>query len=299
MLYTLLDKIFPAYIQDYYSGDYSLPRKSTNPIPHRQITALHYHRCFELGICLEGKGVTYVDNRLYHFSEGDMIVMPPNVPHVSVAQSGVHTVWQWISLEPMRILRESGIAYTDELQVMEDGGFRGVFHPWEHPRLAEIVLQFRDMELGQGVHTQMACLFLSGQLLMECGRIGDIDRSYVEDSEGTHKVMPAVKYIRTHYADQEAMRQEKIAQSCQMSISHFRAVFKRETGMSVRDFIIQTRLATAAHLLSRTNESVMQVAMESGFGQISCFNRIFSREFGLTPSAFRKKARTQSANADR
>ena len=62
--------------------------------------------------------------------------------------------------------------------------------------------------------------------------------------------------------------------------------------MTVQDFIIQTRLATAAHLLMSTDENVLSVAMESGFGQISCFNRMFFREFGETPTAFRKKFRS-------
>lgn len=114
---------------------------------------------------------------------------------------------------------------------------------------------------------------------------------------GSAKVMPAVRYIRTHYNDAEAMREEKIAAACDMSCSHLRAVFKRETGLTVRDFVIQTRLVAAAYLLKKTDRNIMDIAMESGFGQISCFNRSFSKYFGQTPSSFRKNTRnTETTN---
>jgi AraC-like DNA-binding protein len=105
--------------------------------------------------------------------------------------------------------------------------------------------------------------------------------------------MPAVLHIRQNYGDKELMQEEVVAGTCYMSTSHFRAVFKKETGMTVRDFIIQTRLVAAAHLLKNTDSSIMDIAAESGFGQVSCFNRSFLKAFGQTPTVFRKKSRAQ------
>lgn len=279
----------PAYYRDYYHGDYSLIQRNPAKLSSNPITALHYHHCVELGICLQGSGTTYVDNRKYSYSAGDLQVMPAGIPHLSMAEKGVVTEWFWISFEPLRILKESGIYHLELFEEMASNSYSGIFHPWEHPQLAEIIYKFRDVDLDQGVQTDIACTFLAGQLLQECARIGDVDHTQQPLTDSSVKLMPAVRYIRQNYADKELMREERIAGICNMSTSHFRAVFKRETGLTVRDFIIQTRLVMAAHLLKNTNNSVMNVAMESGFGQVSCFNRIFYREFGETPSAFRKK----------
>ena len=294
MLYTLAEKIMPAYYRDYYNGDYRVIRRNPAFLSSNPITALHYHQCVELGICLQGRGITYVDNRKYNYTAGDLQVMPAGLPHLSMAEKGVPTEWFWISFEPLRILQESGIHHLPLFEKMASDSYSGIFHPWEHPELAEIIYKLRDVPLDQGVETELACTFLAGQLLQECARIGDTDRTEQPLTDSSAKLMPAVQYIRQNYADKDLMKEERIAQNCNMSVSHFRAVFKRQTGLTVRDFIIQTRLVMAAHLLRNTNNSVLDIALESGFGQISCFNRIFRREFGETPTAFRKKFRIQT-----
>lgn len=293
MLYTLAERIMPAYYRDYYHEDYTQIRRNPAMISSNPITALHYHKCLELGICLRGRGTTYVDNRKYSYSAGDIQVMPAGIPHLSMAEKGVPTEWFWISFEPLTILKESGIYQYALLEKMSKNSYCGIFHPWEYPLLAELVYKFRDVPLDKGTETDLACTFLAGQLLVECARIGDVDYTEQPITSNSVKVMPAVFHIRQNYADKDLMREDVIAGVCNMSTSHFRAVFKRETGLTVRDFIIQTRLVAAAHLLKNTDSSVMDVALESGFGQVSGFNRSFLKAFGQTPTAFRKKARAQ------
>lgn len=293
MLYTLSDKILPAYFEDFAFGEHFLLHKSINPIPSRPIQALHFHKYLELGICLKGHGDTYIDNRCYRFTEGDVVVTPPDIPHLSVAEPRVQCVWHWISIEPLEMFRRCGFQNIDALNGMLQRSYCGVFHPWEHPRLTDLIRQISEVRLDGSETAILEFTFLTGQLLVECARIGDADDVEDKAMNTITKVLPALTYIRRNYADKEAVKEEQIAKICHMSISHFRATFKKETGMTVRDFIIQTRLATAAHLLMSTDYSVMNVAMESGFGQIACFNRIFSREFLETPTAFRKKFRMQ------
>lgn len=293
MLYTLAERIMPAYYRDYYRGDYTQIRRSPAMLSSNPITALHYHKCVELGICLRGKGTTYVDNRKYSYSAGDMQVMPAGIPHLSMAEKGVPTEWFWISFEPLRVLKESGISHYELLEKLAQESYCGIFHPWEYPQLAELIYKFRDVPLDKGAETDLACAFLAGQLLLECARIGNVDHTDQTITSNSVKVMPALLHIRQNYADKDLMREETIAKTCNMSTSHFRAVFKRETGLTVRDFIIQTRLVAAAHLLKNTGSSVMDIALETGFGQVSCFNRSFRKTFGHPPTAFRKQFKAQ------
>lgn len=295
MLYTLTDRILPAYYRNNYYGPYQpVWGKMNGLLQPNVIEALHYHSCMELGICICGNGLTYVDNRIYHYSEGDLQVIPADVPHLSAAAPGVETRWHWISLDPLRILAEGGFPPDPELRQLCKDSFAGLFHPWEHPRLADIIHRLQDTILAPDPYSSAEQQFLAGQLLIECGRVGKAVRTEAMNTGYVGKIKPAVLYIRENFADQEAMRQARIADVCHMSVSHFRAVFKKETGMSVRDFIIQTRLAKAAHLLKNTDSSVLSIALESGFGQVSCFNRVFSRVFGQTPSGFRKGSRNST-----
>lgn len=292
MLYTLSDRILPAYYRDNYFGTYQpVCGKMNILLQPNVIEALHYHSCMELGICICGTGLTYVDNRIYSFSAGDIQVIPAEVPHLSAAAPGVETRWHWISLDPLRILKDGGVQLDPALRKLSTDCFSGLFHPWEHPRLANVIHQLRDTVLLADSYSPMEQTFLSGQLLVECARVGTAVGKEGINIGCVEKIKPAVLYIRENFADPVAMRQERIAAVCDLSVSQFRAVFKRETGMPFRDFIIQTRLAKAAHLLKNTDATVLSIALETGFGQVSCFNRIFAKTFGQTPSAFRKNAR--------
>ena len=298
MLYTLSDRIMPAYYRDYYHGDYTQVRRDVSRLTTNPITALHYHKCLELGICISGSGITYVDNRIYTYSEGDLQVVHAGIPHLSTGNKDDRGTWCWISLEPMRIFEDGGMTGLDTLQELTENSYSGVFHPWEHPHLAELLYQFQNLMLDDSQYSRLSILFLTGQLLLECSRIGNTDGTDLPMTAASAKVMPAVHYIRTNYNDAEAMREEKIAAACNMSCSHLRAVFKRETGLTVRDFVIQTRLVAAAYLLKKTERNILDIALESGFGQISCFNRSFLKVFKQTPSAFRKNARIASNITD-
>ena len=287
MEYTLAEKILPAYYRTNYDGEYRpMVGRMDRPLGQNPIDALHYHSCAEIGICLCGSGETYVDDRIYRFQAGDLQFIPAGVPHLSAASPEVETRWDWISLEPLRILGEAGFQNLQTLREMTENGFAGAFHPEEHPRLTEVLYGIRDLVLREEPYAGEALIFLAGQLLVECARIGKIDGDSKREYAG--KLKPAIRYIRENYPYKEAMREAQIARICNMSSSHFRAVFKRETGVSVRDFILQTRLARAAYLLKSTDESVLRIALDSGFGQASCFNRVFLQRFGLTPTAYRK-----------
>ena len=63
--------------------------------------------------------------------------------------------------------------------------------------------------------------------------------------------------------------------------------------MNMREFLLFTRLSHASELLVATEKSVLEIAFESGFGQISCFNRAFRKAYGLSPVLYRKKRREE------
>ena len=123
--------------------------------------------------------------------------------------------------------------------------------------------RFRDSVLMQDEYAEAEQVFLLGQLITECARIGKERQTDGEEENVGGKIRPAVLYIRRQFGNKEAMRQERIADVCGISVSHLRALFKRETGLSMQEFIIQTRLAKAAFLLRNTDNSIMGIAMEA------------------------------------
>lgn len=100
------------------------------------------------------------------------------------------------------------------------------------------------------------------------------------------KLKRALAYMQAHYA--ETITIAKLAEICGFSEVHFMNVFKAVIGSTCIEYLIEYRLALAAIDLRETNHSIMQVALDNGFQNISYFNRTFKKKYHYTPSAYRK-----------
>ena len=79
-----------------------------------------------------------------------------------------------------------------------------------------------------------------------------------------------------------------LAAQARLSPWHFLRCFQDLTGTTPRQYLLRTRLRRAAtHLCQETNRTILDIAFECGFGDVSNFNRAFRAEFGRSPRAFR------------
>ncbi|WP_256365489.1 helix-turn-helix transcriptional regulator [Campylobacter iguaniorum] len=74
---------------------------------------------------------------------------------------------------------------------------------------------------------------------------------------------------------------------------HFQRMFKNYTGQTLANYLRQARLNKAKFLLSFTNETISNIAYNSGFSHIESFSRAFNKEFELSLSAFRDKSKKE------
>jgi AraC-like DNA-binding protein len=65
--------------------------------------------------------------------------------------------------------------------------------------------------------------------------------------------------------------------------------FKETMGTSFVDYLRDYRLTIASRLLTTSDSSILDIAAESGFENLSYFNRAFKAHFGMTPRDYRKK----------
>ena len=73
-----------------------------------------------------------------------------------------------------------------------------------------------------------------------------------------------------------------------MSQSHFMKFFKKTMEMPFTAYLNDYRLTMASRLLLSSEDSVLTIAAETGFNNLSYFNRIFKEKFGMTPREFRR-----------
>jgi AraC family transcriptional regulator len=86
---------------------------------------------------------------------------------------------------------------------------------------------------------------------------------------------------------QEPLALADLAREAAMSPYHFLRIFNQVAGMTPHQFVLRTRLHRAAVRLRRSDESVVSIASETGFNDLSTFNRRFRNIMGCSPSVFR------------
>ena len=80
----------------------------------------------------------------------------------------------------------------------------------------------------------------------------------------------------------------QLAQAVRLSPAHLQRLFKKETGVHIRDLLAESRLRNAAQLLSTTDMEVKEIAYHVGYQHHSSFVRAFQRRFGQAPKQYRR-----------
>ncbi|ODT70855.1 MAG: AraC family transcriptional regulator [Pelagibacterium sp. SCN 63-23] len=123
-------------------------------------------------------------------------------------------------------------------------------------------------------------------LLPEAGPV--LDKGSV-DQHTSPIVVRICEFIAENF--REEIDSFDIAVAADIHPKYAMTVFRKHTGMTLNDYINLMRLSYAQAMLMRDEASVLAVAMESGFGSLSAFNKSFRKIAGMSPSDFRREVR--------
>lgn len=102
---------------------------------------------------------------------------------------------------------------------------------------------------------------------------------------------PAVETVKKMIKENISteISRDELAAAVYMSPDHLTRLFKKETGMSLSDYIIHKRILLAQKMLESTELSVTEIAQRAGFSYSSYFVKIFKKKMGITPQEYRKE----------
>ena len=117
----------------------------------------------------------------------------------------------------------------------------------------------------------------------------------VEKPHRPHPIKKAQIFIKNYFS--EPISLSDVARSANTSIRNLSRLFLSETGMTVLEFIQNVRISRAQEQLQSTNKSCLEIALESGFGTVQQFNRVFKKTTHTTPTIWRKDRNLTSKNS--
>ncbi len=126
----------------------------------------------------------------------------------------------------------------------------------------------------------------NGRAVGTMGILCDLPHEF-EQTSPVAEMQEVVDYIFRHYTEKISI--ETLASICFLSYRQFERRFREIFAMSPSDYILKVRIDASARLLIDSDDSVTQVALQTGFYDNSHFTRQFKKAVGLSPLQFRKK----------
>ncbi len=102
------------------------------------------------------------------------------------------------------------------------------------------------------------------------------------------QLQPAISYMEKNLLGNPKL--EEIANVVHLAPNYFHRKFKRTFAMTPLAYMLRRRLDVARQLLLSTDMTIRQVAHQAGFESQFYLSRVFKREYGVSPSEFRKQA---------
>ena len=247
---------------------------------------LHYHEEMELIYCETGCGSITIDRGIVTLHPGDVAVILPGQIH-AIAAAGAfryyNILFRFSLLEP-----PDSETYRRFLAPLADGSMEVPAHIQKDSPLGR--------ELSENIGTLIekrkentalrikACLY--GVLDALCKAATPARHPAGAEHRDTRLLRQTVQYVDRHYP--EKITVAAISAQCGYSSSHFMKRFHDLTGTSFAQYLIHFRLEKAAALLRGSRCTVLEIATQCGFSNASYFTRAFTRQYGVTPTAYRQ-----------
>ena len=254
---------------------------------------LHHHNALEVILCLENTYRVIAGDQSYHLAEGDILFIPPHLQHeLHPVGEGARFIFL-MDLDPFRDLQ--GI-FAFHLFMKEAWLCTPQVHGDLHPQMYQDFLEMADSYFKKEILWEGAIYVKLLQILLqisrqflkkETGGSEVAERQYREDYG---KLSHLLHYIDDHYS--EKITQEQAAEIAGFSRFYFSRLFKQVTNSTFPDYLAHKRITEAQSLLS-TDCPITDIAFQTGFNNVSSFNRCFRKYANCSPSDYRARYRRE------
>ncbi|HEY5408376.1 MAG TPA: AraC family transcriptional regulator [Ginsengibacter sp.] len=256
----------------------------------------HYHPEFEIIFVEKSYGTRFMGNHIGNFSDGDLMFISSNLPHLWKNDKDFYQDNEELFVDVYVIhFRENalmdGFFDLPELNHIKKVFIRaqqGVFIRCgkDHETISTLV---KKVVSSSGFNR--LTLFLKTldaiantedyELLSSPGYTSSVN---LADTERINIVMD---FVMNHYS--EEVKIEKIATLTNLTTASFCRYFKSKTHKTFSQFLNEVRILNSCKLLVNSNMTITQICYNTGYNNISHFNRQFKIITGMTAKEYAKK----------
>jgi AraC-like DNA-binding protein len=228
----------------------------------------HFVDRYDLTYVIKGKARYTVDGKIYEMGPGDMLFLTEGTEKEAVTSP--QALMQCYSVN-FTSLYPGSKSCPPPFPVFSQIGLK-----------QDIINLFRELTIcwsqqQSGYKTRSRAL-----LMLILHRLSEILLYGVDSQTGDYRINKATRIIALHYPDKLTVKE--IAKQVQLDEVYFGRLFKKETGMTVHQYIIRIRVRNAENMLQSGNYKVHEVAEHCGFSDVVHFYKLFRAIRGFPPS---------------
>lgn len=250
----------------------------------------HYHPEIELTLIVGSSGHRYVGDHIGRFAPGDLVLMGPNLPHSYINDTKFFGQAHSVVLQFLPECLGSDFFQLGELKaisnLLERSRVGLSFHGRTRERTAQALVQLMSLD---GV--ERLTLFLKIlQMLADTRQCRLLASPAYSPSLALYqgeRINRVCELISGKF--KEGITQSEAARTARMSAPSFSRFFRRATNRTFRAFLNEVRIGHASRMLLETDRTVAEVCYDSGFGNLSNFNRQFLKLRKVSPRAYRRR----------
>lgn len=228
-----------------------------------QTVTRHAHESWEFVYCTYGEGTFLFDDGTLAYREGDVVAIPPMVPHANTSAAGSRNIHINMS-EPMLTMRLPTLITDDANRFLLDAFKAAYFHFYsDRKERTALLASYGNL---------ISCYLSAYQTTRhQPNVVEDIERS-----------------INSHCCDCD-FELDTYLRSLPFSYDYLRKLFQKQLGVTPHQYLSERRLQLAAEaLLNRglNGSAVSDVAAMCGFHDPLYFSKIFKKKYGVAPSFY-------------
>ncbi len=248
----------------------------------------HWHVEFQLCITVRGTVVWSTESQQTEVPTGEGIFINSQRVHKAKA-SGDEATFFCVDFSPEMLcpVRKGRLYETSILPVLEEAGLNKKLidrQTVQGARLLDILSEMADIfaEKADGYEFE-----LMGNVLKAWKWVRELlaDEIHKVTVPADDRFREMLMYLQKHYGSEVTLNE--VANHVGLSRSECCRYFKKQSGQTITDYLLQYRIHKSMNLLMETELSVAQVAQNCGFSHQSYYTRRFREMTGLTPKQYR------------
>ncbi|HXJ97615.1 MAG TPA: AraC family transcriptional regulator [Gelidibacter sp.] len=250
---------------------------------------LHQHEEIQVSFIIEGEGKLIVGDTVNYYKPNDIIIIGSYLPHIFKSDASIPKKSEMLSLFFTKKSFGKNFFELEETKMLQPffnratHGFKAIS---EKEKMADLFLELRSAEKFDQFLILLKLLKF-GSLCEYKSLSSFIYEKKYSDDEG-NRMRDIFEFTMTNFTTNITL--EEVSDKANMTKNAFCKYFKKRTNKTYFQFLTELRVEHATKLLLSKNQfTIAEIAYESGFKNISNFNRQFKEIKKRTPSDYRNE----------